>query len=162
MRKILVFGNSGSGKSTLAKRLCQTEALAHLDLDTLAWQATMPPQRQPIEQSQAAINHFTDSHENWVIEGCYSDLLQLLLDKATEIVFMDLPIEQCINNAKNRPWEPHKYASPADQDANLDMLIQWIRQYENRQDSFSRQAHRMLYHRFSGIKQLKDSNDNTY
>lgn len=162
MRKILIFGNSGSGKSTLAKRLCQTEALAHLDLDTLAWQATMPPQRQPIVQSQAAINHFTDSHENWVIEGCYSDLLELLLDKATEIVFMDLPIEQCINNAKNRPWEPHKYPSPADQDANLDMLIQWIRQYENRQDCFSRQAHRMLYHRFSGIKQLKDSNDTTY
>lgn len=162
MRKILIFGNSGSGKSTLAKRLCQTEALAHLDLDTLAWQATMPPQRQPIVQSQAAINHFTDSHENWVIEGCFSDLLELLLDKATAIVFMDLPIEQCINNAKSRPWEPHKYASPADQDANLDMLIQWIRQYENRQDCFSRQAHRMLYHRFSGIKQLKDSNDTTY
>lgn len=38
MRRILIFGNSGSGKSTLAKKLCSSENLAHLDLDTLAWE----------------------------------------------------------------------------------------------------------------------------
>ena len=40
MRKILIFGNSGSGKSTLAGKLCAGNGLAHLDLDTLAWQNT--------------------------------------------------------------------------------------------------------------------------
>jgi adenylate kinase family enzyme len=33
---LVIFGNSSSGKSTLAQRLAGANALAHLDLDTLA------------------------------------------------------------------------------------------------------------------------------
>ncbi|WP_415071942.1 AAA family ATPase [Hyphomicrobium sp.] len=43
MQRLLIFGNSGSGKSTLARQLAQERGLAHLDLDTLAWQPGMPP-----------------------------------------------------------------------------------------------------------------------
>ena len=58
MRKILIFGNSGSGKSTLAKKLCAAEKLAHLDLDTLAWQPTNPPIRNPLTESEKNITEF--------------------------------------------------------------------------------------------------------
>ena len=37
MRRIVVFGNSGSGKTTLARVLTSQYGLAHLDLDSLAW-----------------------------------------------------------------------------------------------------------------------------
>ncbi len=37
--KVLVFGNSGSGKSTYAKALSKRHGLAHLDLDTIVWEA---------------------------------------------------------------------------------------------------------------------------
>jgi hypothetical protein len=36
---------------------------------------------------------------------------------------MNLPVAACIENARKRPWEPHKYASKAEQDKNLDRLI---------------------------------------
>lgn len=159
MRKILIFGNSGSGKSTLAKELRDTEGLSHLDLDTLAWELTDPPARKPLDESGLEIVDFIQSNDGWVIEGCYTDLLEKALPFSTEIIFMNLPIEACILNAKARPWEPHKYASKAAQDANLDMLIAWISQYGERTDTISEQAHKALYDGFLGKKTMYRSNE---
>ncbi|MCL1124982.1 shikimate kinase [Shewanella surugensis] len=159
MRKILIFGNSGSGKSTLAKALCRSDGLSHLDLDTLAWESSVPPKRKSLDGSGKAIQHFIQSHIGWVIEGCYTDLLEMVLPHSTEIIFMNLPIETCMNNAKQRPWEPHKYESKAVQDANLDMLIEWISQYSKRTDTFSEQSHRVLYEGFQGKKAMRVSNE---
>lgn len=150
MRKILIFGNSGSGKSTLAKELCAKYALGHLDLDTLAWLPSSPPTRKPLIDSQKDIAIFIASNEGWVIEGCYSDLLELAIQQSNEMIFMNLPVEACIHNAMNRPWEPHKYESKEAQDANLDMLIDWIAQYPERKDTFSMAAHNKLYEQYDG------------
>ncbi|MCJ8296135.1 MAG: shikimate kinase [Colwellia sp.] len=158
MRKVLIFGNSASGKSTLAKRLAKTEKLAHLDLDLLAWQATTPPTRKPLVESMLAIELFIQQHESWVIEGCYSDLLTIAQLASTEILFMNLCIDDCIVNAENRPWEPHKYDSKAAQDANLAMLIEWISQYELRDDTFSKSAHLDFYQNYAGMKKMLTSN----
>src|SRR4051812_31760473 len=67
--RIVIMGNSGSGKSTLAKQLAETHGLAHLDLDTLAWLPTTPPQRAP--DALAKLDAFMTT-EQWVIEGCYA------------------------------------------------------------------------------------------
>jgi len=72
---------------------------------------------------------------------------------------MNLPIDACIVNAKNRPWEPHKYESKKAQDANLDMLINWISQYNQRLDTCSEQAHRALYDAFKGKKSVYVCNE---
>lgn len=159
MTRIVIFGNSGSGKSTLAAKLSRQHALAHLDLDTLAWEPVTPPVRRSVLASSKSIEHFMASNKNWVIEGCYSDLLECALEKATKAIYLSLPIEQCVENAKSRPWEPHKYASKKAQDANLDMLISWIRQYESRNDTFSKTAHEQLFEQFSGQKVLISSNE---
>ena len=158
MSKILIFGNSGSGKSTLAKSLATQYSLGHLDLDTVAWEPTQPPTRTPLDEAKIAIKRFTDSNTHWVIEGCYADLLSLVTSEASEVIFLNLPIESCIANAKSRPWEPHKYASKQAQDANLDMLIDWISAYDSRQDTFSRRAHEQLFEAFTGKKTLFTAN----
>jgi adenylate kinase family enzyme len=165
-KKIVIFGNSASGKSSLAKKLALTLRLAHLDLDTLAWlpppasksAPISPPQRQSLDVSVTEINAFISQHKSWVIEGCYSDLLRHTLTECSEVIFMNLPIEFCIENAKNRPWEPHKYESKAAQDANLTMLIDWIAQYEQRNDTFSKSAHQKLFDEFVGKKTQYMSN----
>ncbi len=158
VRKVLVFGNSASGKSTLAKCLATSEQLAHLDLDLLAWQETNPPTRAPLAESAKTIESFMLDHEYWVIEGCYSDLLKVAEQKSTEIIYMNLPVDDCIINAKNRAWEPHKYASKTEQDANLAMLIQWISQYETRDDNFSKAAHLAFYQNYIGAKKMLTTN----
>ncbi|MEX1033123.1 MAG: shikimate kinase [Cellvibrionaceae bacterium] len=158
MKRVLIFGNSGSGKSTLAAELCKTHNLAHLDLDTLAWLPSSPPQRAPLEASDEKIQAFIRESDGWVIEGCYTDLLELVQAYATEVIFMNLPLALCVENAKNRPWEPHKYESKAAQDQNLDMLIDWISQYETREDVFSHAAHAIFYEQFSGKKSQYTAN----
>ncbi len=162
MKKILIFGNSGSGKTTLAKRLVDQYGLAHLDLDTIAWQAASDPQKPPERQSRLeskrAIDAFCSEFDNWVIEGCYSDLLEMVSERANEAIFMDLPIAECVENAKNRPWEQHKYASKEAQDQNLTMLLDWIKDYENRRDTFSKRAHQDYYDNFNGQKKRILSN----
>ena len=152
MKRVLLIGNSGSGKSTLAARLASRDGLAHLDLDTLAWLPTDPPARRLLADSEREIQGFASARDRWVIEGCYADLIGLVTAGATRLVFLNPGVEACIANARERPWEPHKYASKAAQDENLDMLIGWIRGYETRTDELSLSAHRRLFDAFTGDK----------
>lgn len=154
MKNILIFGNSGAGKTTLAKQLQQEFKLKHLDLDTLAWteSTTSTPTRKPISQSIKEIDSFLDDAHDWVIEGCYADLLEHVANKANELIFLNPGVDVCIKNCRNRPWEPHKYASKEEQDKNLDMLINWVKEYETRDDEFSLKQHNILYDSFLGNK----------
>lgn len=158
MAKVIVFGNSASGKSTYAKRLKNEDGLAHLDLDEIAWLPTSPPTRQILEVSRKQIMTFVDTHEDWVIEGCYADLIAMVAPFSDELIYMDLPVELCIKNTQARPWEPHKYESKAAQDANLPMLIDWIKQYDKRTDEFSKQAHCTLFDTYQGKKTRLNAN----
>lgn len=159
MPRIVIFGNSGSGKSTLAQEKAGILACAHLDLDTVAWkpQANRPT-RMPLADSEKLIAAFLNENENWVIEGCYSDLLELVIPRCTEIVFLNPGAEVCAANCRSRPWEPHKYRSKKEQDENLEMLIAWVEQYDQRTDEFSLKAHRRLFDGFTGEKTEYTSN----
>lgn len=157
-RRVVLFGNSGAGKSTYAQRLQASEGLAHLDLDTLAWEDESPPRRRSLSKSRDDIDAFIAANPAWVIEGCYADLLEFAISRATDMVWLNPATETCIAHAKSRPWEPHKYPSKAAQDANLPMLIDWIRAYDSRTDEFSRTAHAKLFQSFPGKKrELRES-----
>ncbi len=158
--RIVVFGNSGAGKSSYAKWQVRCLDCAHLDLDSIAWAPDIaPPTRRAIEESRTDIEHFVERHPRWVIEGCYADLLEIALPQADQVIFLNPGIETCMANAKNRPWEPHKYSSPEAQEANLSMLLAWIKDYDQRRDEFSYAAHRALFDQYAGCKQELRSND---
>jgi len=159
MKKIMIFGNSGSGKSTLAKECAEKYKLSHLDLDILAWENTNPPTRKPLSDSICEIGQFIEKNESWVIEGCYSDLLGVVIEKTNEIIFLNPGIETCISNCRNRPWEPHKYNTKEEQDNNLEMLLSWIKQYPDRNNNeCSLSSHQRLFNEFSGKKTEYPSN----
>ncbi len=161
MTRILIFGNSGSGKTTLASHIAQSRNVPHLDLDTIAWKPNQPAIRASLRTSFEAIDAFTASHSNWVIEGCYSTLLEYAADNATEIIFLNPGVQTCQENCRDRPWEPHKYASPEAQNQNLTMLLDWVAQYDTREDEFSLQQHKMLYDTFDGPKTELTTNTQT-
>lgn len=130
-----------------------------MDLDTVAWLAgTSTPARKPFPDSKAEILKIV-ALDCWVVEGCYADLLEVAVPRATEIVFLNPGADTCVQNARNRPWEPHKYSSPEEQDANLEMLVNWIREYDRRTDEFSYTAHRRLFDNFVGSKREFLSNE---
>jgi hypothetical protein len=161
-----VFGNSGSGKTTLARVLTSQYGLAHLDLDSLAWDssgvqvqtmtlddwAAFVPRRRSLTESASTIRDFIHEHSEWVIEGCYGDLLEQVLPYASEVRFLNPGVEACIANCRARPWEPEKYPSKEAQDQKLDFLLDWVREYESRADEYSLARHRELFEGFRGPK----------
>ena len=149
--KVVILGNSGSGKTTMAGRLVERHGLALLDLDTIAWSA--PGERKRFSESIGDLQAFVNDHASgWVIEGSYGDLAEAALAHCTELRFLNPGIAACIANCEARPFEPHKYASPEEQDANLDMLKDWVRQYETRADTYGLAYHRRVYASFDGEK----------
>ena len=100
-----------------------------------------------------------DANRQWVIEGCYADLLKIAIPQSSKIIYLNLPVEVCISNAERRPWEPHKYESKAAQDVNLAMLTAWIAQYTIRDDTFSKSAHEALFDSYKGEKTMYTSNE---
>jgi len=149
-RRIVLFGNSGSGKTTMARALSRAYGLAHLDLDQLAWES--PGVRKSAAESGETIRSFVRAHREWVIEGCYADLLERVLPECTDLRFLNPGEEACVANCRARPWERDKYPSKAAQDENLSFLIDWVRAYETRSDEYSLARHRALFARFAGPK----------
>ncbi len=150
MHRIVIMGNSGSGKTTMAARLAAELGIPHLDLDSLAWQDVAV--RRPIAESVAMVRAFVDANPVWVVEGCYSSLLGVALSGASELRFLNPGVDACVANCRARPWEPHKYPSKEEQDARLDFLLDWVREYATRADEYSLAAHRRLFDAFGGTK----------
>lgn len=134
----------------MARRLSREGGLPHLDLDLLAW--STPGVRKPVPDSVEEIDAFRAAHPEWVAEGCYADLLKAILPDATEIRFLNPGIETCVANCLARPWEPEKYSSKEEQDAMLAFLVEWVREYETRDDEYSLGEHRRLFEAFGGSK----------
>ncbi len=101
--KVLVFGNSGSGKSTYARALAEKEDLAHLDLDSIVWEPEKVAVQRTTESVTADLRRFIDSHEAWVIEGCYGELVRAASAHCTLLVFLNPGVEACLANNAGRP-----------------------------------------------------------
>lgn len=121
--RFAILGNSGSGKSTLAKWLGESTGLPVLDLDSVAWEPDEPGEPRPPEVAEAEVVQYCAGQPSWVVEGCYANLIAAALPFQPVLVFLEPGVQQCTSNCLNRPWEPHKYASKEDQDANLQFLL---------------------------------------
>ncbi|MGY6528842.1 MAG: shikimate kinase [Cyanobacterium sp.] len=150
--KIIILGNSSSGKSTLAKKIVATYHIPFLDLDTIAWESGLNPQRRSLEDSYGDILNFIQGKNHWIIEGCYGDLISFVGDYGNQLIFPNPDIDTCVQNCRQRPWESHKYESLEAQNTNLEMLITWIKDYPHRNDEFSLSAHGQIFDAFKGKK----------
>ena len=65
---------------------------------------------------------------------------------------MNPGIEVCVAHCHRRPWEPEKYPSKEAQDQKLDFLLDWVREYETRDDEYGLKRHRQVFDRFPGRK----------
>ena len=122
--KVLVFGNSGSGKSTYARQLARQRELVHLDLDTIVWEPGKVAVQRSLEAITADLDAFLAGNSAWVIEGCYGELIERAAPHSSELLFLNPGCDVCVARNQERPHEPEKYASKADQDAMLDNLIE--------------------------------------
>ncbi len=144
------MGNAGAGKSTLARKLLERQAAARLSLDEVAFGEGA--QRRPVADSVADALGFIEANDSWIIEGCYADILEPLLQHADTLIFLNPGVEACLAHCRARPWEAEKFGSREAQDANLQNLLSWVREYESRRDEYGLARHRALFDAFSGRK----------
>ena len=93
-RRVAVVGTSGSGKTTFSRRLAARLEVPHVELDALFW---LPDWQEPDltafrEKAEAAIG---DDGE-WVVDGNYSRISDLVLGRADTVVWLDLPLRTCL------------------------------------------------------------------
>ena len=149
--RIAILGNAGSGKSTLARRLAAEANAPTLDLDTVAWQPNQIAVARPDAEALAEVEKFCSGND-WIVEGCYAHLIAASLQHQPELIFLNPGVAACQQHCRDRPWETHKYASPAEQDAKLPFLLEWVEEYYRRDGSMSLQAHRALFDSYEGPK----------
>lgn len=149
--KVAIIGNSGSGKSTLAMKLAAGEPAAILDLDLVFWEPDQIAER-PSAQRIADVQRFCREHDSWIIEGCYTDLIEASFPWSPELIFLDPGVEVCTSNCRRRPHEPHKFQTKEEQDQRLEFLIQWVSDYYHRDDSMSHRSHQRLFDGYEGPK----------
>ncbi|HEY9467245.1 MAG TPA: hypothetical protein VIR54_29335 [Vicinamibacterales bacterium] len=162
--RIAIVGNSGSGKSTLAGEIAAgknaaeaaqkpaAHPIATLDLDTVAWEPGKVALGRSPEAAAADVTAFCSTHDRWVVEGCYGALVAQTFAYSPILLFIDPGLEPCLTNCRNRAWEPHKYASKAEQDEKLEFLLSWVRGYYTRVDNLSWRAHQTLFESYRGLK----------
>jgi adenylate kinase family enzyme len=149
--RVAIIGNSGSGKSTFAKALAACKSVNILDLDLVYWETDTVAER-PSDLRIADVRHFCREHESWIIEGCYTDLIEATFPWQPELIFMDPGCEACISNCLSRPHESHKFKSKEAQDQHLESLLKWVADYYRRDGLLSYKAHKSLFDGYEGPK----------
>jgi adenylate kinase family enzyme len=148
--RVILLGNAGAGKSTMALWLIGDRDIPRLSLDEIAWNDG--PERKPFSESLELLAEFITGKDEWIIEGCYGDLIEAALPHCTELRFLNPGVEACVEHCRRRPWEPEKFPTPEAQDAMLARLIEWVREYGTRDDEYGLRRHRAIFDQFTGKK----------
>lgn len=130
MKKVVLIGSGGSGKSTLATRLGEAVDLPVWHLDQLLWK----PGWVPVEREEVhGIQRKLISGERWIIDGNYGSTMELRMDAADTIIFLDLSRWRCSYRAMKRMLRYHGKSRPDMREGceeRLDLtFLKWIWQY---------------------------------
>ena len=148
MKKIIIIGNGSSGKSTLAKKLSKRFSITHHDLDDYFWKCSNFKKSYNHKKIFNNVNDLA-MNDSWIIEGTYSHIVKRILHRAEVLIWLDLPMEECVENLKRREVEPSNHQ------------ISRTKEYYKRRNGSSRKSHNFLWEEFLGskykISKLSDS-----
>jgi adenylate kinase family enzyme len=142
---ILILGNSGFGKSWLSRELGERLKIVPIDLDTVHWESG-GFQAARDKHVARAIVHQIASRDIWIMEGVYGWLAQEILSRATALIWLDMPLEECLDNLRRRG------PSSGSDEKSFAALLAWSAAYRDRQTSSSSMGHGRIFTAFRGWK----------
>lgn len=98
-RRIIVTGLAGSGKSTLSLALGDRIGVPVIHLDLHFWK---PGWMAPSEAEWREKQRDVLAGDAWIADGNYHETLDLRLERADTVVFLDLPWWRCSARALRR------------------------------------------------------------
>lgn len=133
MDRVIVIGCSGSGKSTLSQKLHRILQLPIIHLDRYYWQANWQATEQEAWDQKVTEFALTD---RWIIDGNYSRTLDIRIERADVIVFLDMPRWLCMYRIVKRRIQYHGRTRPdlnKDCPEKLDIgFLKWVWNYRKR------------------------------
>lgn len=93
MKKIAIIGSAGAGKSTLARQLGKILNIEVIHLDSFYWK---PGWIETSEDEWKDTVKNLVKRETWIIDGNYGSTLDIRLDAADTIIFLDFPRIICL------------------------------------------------------------------
>ena len=130
MKRVIVIGSGGAGKSTLARALGQRLELPVVHLDAHFWQAGWKERNRAdwLEWQRNAL-----LEPCWIVDGNYGGTLDVRLEAADTVIFLDLPPIICVARALGRAlryWGRTRPDMAAGCPEKLDLnFLRWIWNY---------------------------------
>lgn len=103
MKKIAIIGPSGAGKSYFAKELGGFLNVNVVHLDNYYWKQNW--QKTEAKEWQKIQRKLVEGTE-WIIEGNYNDTLELRLEAADTIIFLNFNKLFCLGRVMKRRFSP--------------------------------------------------------
>lgn len=129
MKRILVIGCPGAGKTYFSKKLKEIMGLPVVHMDNLYWNE---------DKTSISFDELNKKllpylqNEEWIVDGNYHDTLKLRLEYATDVFFLKMPREQCIEGILERIDQPRDDIPWVETKKDAVELIEWTIDYEER------------------------------
>lgn len=128
MKKVIVIGCPGSGKSTFSKALHKITDIPLFHLDMIFWNAD----KTTVEKTV-----FLDrllkivQNDEWIIDGNYASTMELRMQACDTIIFLDYPMNVCLNGIKERKGKPRSDLPWIEPDEDDVEFIEFIKNYNS-------------------------------
>ena len=122
-RRVIVTGLAGSGKSTFSLALAAKTGLPVIHLDLHFWKPgwVAPSETEWREKQRAVL-----AGDAWIADGNYHETLDLRLERADTVVFLDMPWWLCARRAFLRGFRmPGELPEGCDYSAWLRLRDEW-------------------------------------
>jgi hypothetical protein len=146
--RIFILGNSGSGKTWLASALNTRLDLKIISLDEVCWEPGGYYKRRTEDAVESDLKTISQS-SNWIIEGVYGDLAELLFPRLTHFLWLDLDptfCSECVSSRgfENIPW--------MDSPKKIQGYLSHIESYAKNSGPMSREFHEHIFNSYPGKK----------
>jgi len=148
--RVVILGNAGSGKSHLAAAIATAWCLPAIDLDSIFWMTGGYTQKRPADAVHSEIAK-RKAEERWLFEGVYGELIALVLDRATFLVWLDIDWQTCrasILERRMRSTEDERRMT----EGSFQALLDYAGAYWSREGPHSQHGHRSMFEQFPNEK----------
>ena len=125
MKKIIVIGCPGSGKSTFSKALHKITGIPLFHLDMMFWNTN----KTTVEKS-VFLERLSKALEKseWIIDGNYSSTMELRIQECDTVIFLDYPLNVCLNGVKERRGKARSDMPWVEKDVDSD-FVKYVERY---------------------------------
>ncbi|MBR3838749.1 MAG: adenylate kinase [Clostridia bacterium] len=128
MKKVIVIGCPGSGKSTFSKALHKITNIPLFHLDMIFWNADKTTVEKPVFLDR--LFKIIQSDE-WIIDGNYGSTMELRMQACDTVIFLDYPLDVCLNGIKERKGKPRSDLPWIEPDEDDVEFLEFIKNYNS-------------------------------